>query len=123
MSDKDEKISVEKMKKHLRLYNKNVRDDLIISGLAKMKKEEVKKKFNQRFYKSGSHYVPSGSETNFTMPDNIRSKMIEESKKIMVEKRKAKPKPKPKPEPKKIKVKRRVKGGKVVGGSVDGKEI
>lgn len=75
--------SVEKMKKHLRLYNANVREDLIISGIAKMKKDQVQKIFNKRFDEDGDKYVPSGSETNFKIPDNQFRAMIEASKKIM----------------------------------------
>ena len=97
------KISVEKMKKHLRLYNKNVREDLIISGIAKMKQEEVKKIFNKRFFSTTSggvtHYVPSSANTNYQIPQDRFTKMLEASKEIMKGEKKAKPKPdEPKPE-------------------------
>ena len=37
------------MKKHLILYNKLVKAELLVKGLSKMKKEQIEKEFNQRF--------------------------------------------------------------------------
>ena len=37
------------MKKHLTMYNKFVRDELLVRGLSKMNKEQIEKEFNQRF--------------------------------------------------------------------------
>jgi len=37
------------MKKHLVLYNKMVKAELLVKGLAKMKKEQIEKEFNENF--------------------------------------------------------------------------
>jgi len=37
------------MKKHLSKYNKLVREDLMIKGLSKMKRDEIEKEFKARF--------------------------------------------------------------------------
>ena len=117
------------MKKHLRLHNKYVRDDLVISGIAKMKKEQVKKMFDRVFKQVGSgddvHYKSKeyrNFDADIPIPE-LKKLMIKQPKK---EKKKPEPEPEPAPEPKKkkiIKIKRKVKDGQVVGGSVDGKPI
>jgi len=55
------KITIAVMKKHLVLLNKSLRKDMLVSGLSKMKGEDVKKNFNERFLfdESRKHYMPN----------------------------------------------------------------
>ena len=109
---KMEKETVEIMKKHLRLFNKNVRDDVIISGIAKMKKDQVQKIFDKLFNSGGSgdnkYYALGGSGSNYNIPADRFDKMVKDSMKIM---RGEKTPKKEKEEPKKkiIKVKKEEK--------------
>jgi len=102
--------SVEIMKKHLRLHNKYIREDLIISGISKMKKEQVKKKFDRVFTKVGDHYKSKergGYDAEIPV-DELKKLMIKQPKKEAPKKeepkpepKKEEPKPKSKPAPKK----------------------
>lgn len=44
-------LSANKMKKYLTLYNKKVRSEYTVKGLAKLKKEDIESEFNKRFKK------------------------------------------------------------------------
>jgi hypothetical protein len=46
------------MKKHLILLNKQVKKELTLSGISKMKKDEVKKNFDDRFRKEKDYFLP-----------------------------------------------------------------
>tara|TARA_Y100000592_G_scaffold98517_1_gene171840 strand:+ start:3430 stop:3834 length:405 start_codon:yes stop_codon:yes gene_type:complete len=124
----DKPLSVELMKKHLRLHNKYVRDDLVISGISKMKKEQVKKMFDRVFTKVGSgentHYKSKprrGFDADIPIQD-LKALMQKKPKKEKQKKEEKKPDP---PKKKKIKIvkRKRDKTGKVISGSVDGKQV
>ena len=146
----DKPLSVELMKKHLRLHNKYVRDDLVISGISKMKKEQVKKMFDRVFTKVGSgentHYKSKprrGFDADIPIQD-LKALMQKKPKKEKQKKEEKKTNPpksgekfkfkvkgkkeeeKAEPKKKKIKVikrKRDKKTGKVISASVDGKQV
>ena len=78
------KLTVELMKKHLRLHNKYIRDDLVISGISKMKKEEVKKMFDRVFTKVGegedTHYKSKTRRGyNAEIPESDLKKLMKKS--------------------------------------------
>jgi len=125
----DKPLSVELMKKHLRLHNKYVRDDLVISGISKMKKEQVKKMFDRVFTKVGSgentHYKSKprrGFDADIPIQD-LKALMQKKPKKEKQKKEEKKPDPPKKKKIKVIKRKRDKKTGKVISASVDGKQV
>ena len=127
MEIKDLKTS--DIKKHLIQFNKDVKEEYIIKGVSKMKKEEALKKFKLYFEKDGNSFYPKdtylSAGISYHNYDNLikskpkkqmkkkeePKKKKEEPKKVMKKKEEpkketkkkeeAKKKEEPKPEPKK----------------------
>jgi len=96
-------LSVELMKKHLRLHNKYIREDLVIPGISKMNKEQVKKIFDRVFIKVGDHYKSKERRGyNAEVPEELLKKLMEKKpKQPAPKKEEPKQAPAPKKEPKK----------------------
>ena len=127
-------LKANQMRKYLVLHNKEVRADLIVKGLAKMNKAQLKTEFDKRFTYTGGTFKPKEHEdfrpviklddlkAIFTqkgkkVPDKIKPVKLKPNQKRAEKKDEPKeeePKEKPK---KKFLVKRKTKGGKVVEAS------
>lgn len=63
-------LSANKMKKYLTLYNKKVRSEYTVKGLAKLKKEDIESEFNKRFKKVTKDGM------NFYAPKNFKGLLL-----------------------------------------------
>lgn len=130
-------LSVKYMKAHLVFLNKQLRKELILSGVAKMKRNDIEKNFKDRFEsttnkKDGSiYYTPKNKYGDIEADEDdfkdLNNKLIPKKKEPKKEskkepKKKSPPKPTPKPK-KEITLKKLVsiaQSHKKNGISVDG---
>ncbi len=101
------------MRKHLVLLNKHIREDLTLSGVSKMKKEQIKKNFEDRFEKFKGFHVPKNDYRFGSIEYDIK-----EYKKLSAppapKKKSAPPAPKKKSAPRKKRVVKKKDGNLMI---------
>ena len=103
------KMTAIQLYKHLVLYNKGAREEYLVKGLAKMKKEQLLKEFNKRFVLEGSP-VTSNAQWFYPIDKNWKGN-VKDFEKIFPPDviRRAPKKKMEKPEPKKKIIKLKLK--------------
>jgi len=88
----DKQPTVELMKRYLRLYNKNIKEDLVLPAVSKMKKDAVVSKFNKIYKKVNEggnvYYLPKkfrGFEV-FIAKSDLQNAMLKKAKKAPTKK-------------------------------------
>jgi len=88
----DKQPTVELMKRYLRLYNKNIREDLVLPAVSKMKKDTVASKFNKIYKKVNEggnvYYVPKKFREFevFIAKSDLQNAMLKKAKKAPTKK-------------------------------------